>query len=1123
VRWIQRVRKRSESRLLAWLSALSAGRLGAIFALMSILPLLLMAYFSVHLATDSVRRETEKGIRNTASVSALFVGEEMEGLAALVDSYADRPSLIEAIKTGNRETMVSQLRELVGRDGVRTAFLADPAGRLIDIRPATPEIVGDDFSFRDWYRGVTETGQPYVSDAYQSAARGHPRVVAAAAPVEVASGDGSPPQVIGIVVAAYDLESVQDFAMNFVRTQGVTMTITDQRGVVVAEPGAAPTALVSHRSDPQVQAALEGKSGVVEVQGPDGPQLDAFAPVRTLGWTVSIGVPLNKALAGVSTLRSAVEIISMVLILVVAGGLIVLMVALRQRTRAEKQLKESEAQTRSIIDAATEAFVSMNEQGVITGWNERAQSTFGWSRDEVLGRRVADVIIPADMRVAHARGLQNFVETGEGPILDRRVEIEALHRDGRRFPAELIVWPVKTNGGWSFNAFIADITERKKTEEELERAHEQALEASRLKSEFLANMSHEIRTPMNAVIGMTGLLLGTDLSDEQREYAETVRSSGDALLTLINDVLDFSKIEAGKMQLENIDFDLRTAIEEVSEMLAEQAHVKGLELAVIVRSDVPEVLRGDPGRIRQILVNLVGNAIKFTEVGEVAVSVGVVDESSQGLLVRFEVADTGIGLSPEQQDHIFASFTQADASSTRRYGGTGLGLAISKQLSELMGGEIGVESQAGAGSTFSSTVRLERGSVEHLEPIRRRSSLRGLQALIVDDNATNRSILTENLKTWGMNPVSASSGPEALAVLRAAAKNGESFDVAILDFHMPDMDGLQLARAIRDDASIKDTRLLLLTSSGKRGDAREARQVGIEAYLTKPVRTSSLYDCLAMVTGMEPEANSSTVVTQHTVAEMRARTRAHILVVEDNPINQKVAGRMLEKLGHRIDVVSNGLEAVDAVGRIPYAAVLMDCQMPEMDGFEASMRIRRLESPLSQIPIIAMTAGAMQGDREKCLAAGMNDYVSKPVTLEELAAVLDQWLVDGGSERPLPDATDDKSSRLNLRKLATLMEYETERGEFVREFMADAAEKLRLLERSVQTNDSGGAYDAAHTLKGAVGSLGAESLTHLCDIAQKLALTGKAQHMRTLVEEIRSEFDGVVASLRDELPFLVND
>jgi two-component system sensor histidine kinase/response regulator len=628
---------------------------------------------------------------------------------------------------------------------------------------------------------------------------------------------------------------------------------------------------------------------------------------------------------------------------------------------------------------------------------------------------------------------------------------------------------------------------------------------------------------MNAVIGMTGLLLGTDLSDEQREYAETVRSSGDALLTVINDVLDFSKIEAGKMQLEEIDFDLRTVVEEVSEMLAEHAHVKDLELAVLVQSKVPAVVRGDPGRIRQVLVNLVGNAIKFTEAGEVAVSVGIVDESSQGLLVRFDVADTGIGLSVEQQDHVFASFTQADASSTRRYGGTGLGLAISQQLSELMGGEIGVDSEPGVGSTFWFTVRLTRGSVEYLEPTKRRSSLRGLRALIVDDNATNRSILTENLKTWGITPVSASSGPEALAILTATSKNGELFDVAILDFHMPGMDGLQLARAIRDDVSIADTRLVLLTSSGKRGDAREARQAGIEAYLTKPVRLSSLYDCLAAVTGMEPDATSSRVVTRHTIAEMRARTRAHVLVVEDNPVNQKVASRMLEKLGHRVDVVSNGLEAVDAVGRIPYAAVLMDCQMPEMDGFEASMRIRRLNFERSQIPIIAMTAGAMQGDREKCLAAGMNDYVSKPVTLEELAAVLDQWLDTDGSEPSLPEASDDGRSRLNLRQLGTLMEYETERGEFVREFMWDAEEKLRLLELSVESSDSGGAHHAAHTLKGAAGSLGAETLTHLCDVAQNLALSGNVHPMRPLVKEMRTEFDSVVASLRTEFPFLADD
>ncbi|MGH2787765.1 MAG: response regulator [Actinomycetota bacterium] len=1094
-----------------------------VFALISLVPVLLMAYSSIHLATEAVRRQAQDGIRNTSSVSALLVAQEMEGLAQLVDSYADRPFMIEAMQKGDRRALVSQLQELLDREGIRSAFVADPTGRLIDIRPATPEIVGDDFSFRDWYRGVTESGTAYISDAYESALRGHPRVVAAAAPIEAVTGGGSGRELIGIVVAAYDIEAIQGLAKEFARSQGVALTVTDQRGTIVAGPGAAPSALVSLRSEPDVQEALRGRSGIVEVESSGGRRIHAFAPVPSLGWTVSVGIPLDQALRGAATLRSTVLIISTVLVLIVGAVLTVLVIALRQRARAEKELKESETRIRSIIEAATEAFVSIDERGVITGWNDKAHTMFGWSRDEVLGRTVADVIVPPESREAHTHGITRFLETGEGPLLGQRVEIEALHRDGNRIPVELVAWPVKTDDRWTFNAFVADISERKRIEQEIARAHEEALEASRHKSEFLANMSHEIRTPMNAVIGMTGLLLRTELTDEQRDYAETVRSSGDALLTLINDILDYSKIEAGKMQLEAIDFDLRTVIEEVGDLLAEQAQVKALELAVLVKPTVPAVVCGDPGRIRQVLVNLVSNAIKFTEAGEVVVCADVVDESKNELVVRLEVIDTGIGLSADRKDHIFSSFTQADASSTRRYGGTGLGLAISKQLTEMMGGDIGVESEPGAGSTFWFTVRLRHGSVEYLQPFRKRATLHGLRALVVDDNATNRAILTENLKAWEMTPVTAGSGPEALELLREAAGKGRTFDVAILDFHMPDMDGLQLARAIRDDATIGGVRLLLLTSAGNRGDARKAQEAGIEAYLTKPVRPSSLYDCLATVAGMERGGGWSSLITRHTLADMKAQTRAHILVAEDNAVNQKVARRMLEKLEYRVDLVSDGVEAVDAVARISYAAVLMDCQMPEMDGFEASRRIRALESPKGSVPIIAMTAGAMEGDRERCLAAGMNDYMAKPVKLEELAAVLDRWVEseDTNDDSPAGRGQDFPSS-LNMAKLSSLMELENEPGELVREFLGDADDKIRVLQDSIARRDLAGAGDAAHTLKSAAGTLGAETLAMMCDSAQRIAATGSIEELAPLVNAMKEEYETAIATLRAELALLVD-
>ncbi len=662
------------------------------------------------------------------------------------------------------------------------------------------------------------------------------------------------------------------------------------------------------------------------------------------------------------------------------------------RKHTELKLRESEEKYRTTIEHSNDG-VAIVQELKYKYVNERFAFLYGYnSPNEIIGEEASNFIFPDDFDFIREKVKKRY----RGEAANECYEHRGTKKNGEVICVEVSVAKILHEGKPASLVFTRDITERKDAENKLKKAIRDAELANLSKSQFLANMSHEIRTPLNGVMGVLNLLLSTELDKEQLDLVETGKRSSDSLLTVINDILDFSKIEAGELDLEIINFNLRNTIEEVIELPAMMAHDKGLEFAYEIQYDTPDLLKGDPSRLRQIILNLTNNAVKFTEKGEVFLCISPVKESKKKVKLKFEVKDTGIGVPEDKKELIFESFKQSDSSTTRKYGGTGLGLSICKKLTKLMGGEIVVESKIHVGSTFWFTALFKKQSISPKSDDSLPKDIRGKRFLLVDDNKTNLEILKRYLESWGCFCDMAESGEMALTVLNAVAKVKAPYDAAILDMRMPGLDGAELGKMIKENPELKNTTLIMLTSQGLRGDANRMEKIGFAAYLTKPIRRSQLFDCLVNVLSPKERKKSirkTQIITKHYLTDEQ-RKKIRVLVVEDNIVNQKIVVKMIEKAGYQVDVAANGKEAIKSLEIFQYNIVLMDVQMPEMDGFEAVKIIRDDKSKVlnHNIPVIAMTAHALKGDRDICLRAGMNDYTTKPIQPQELFEKIETYI-----------------------------------------------------------------------------------------------------------------------------------
>ncbi len=741
----------------------------------------------------------------------------------------------------------------------------------------------------------------------------------------------------------------------------------------------------------------------------------------------------------------------------------------------------------SIVESSEDAIIGENLSGIIVSWNAGAEKTYGYTAAEIIGLPVT-ALAPFDKK-EEMRLVSERLKKGES--IDH-FETVRRRKDGSFMHVSLMVSPIKNAQGELVGAssIARDISEKKKYEEGLAKARDMALESARVKSEFVANVSHEIRTPMNGVIGMMGLLLNSKLNPRQRDYAETVRTSCDSLLTIINDILDFSKIEASQMRLEIQDFDLQSVVDNTMEFLAPRAHFKDLELLSLVAHDVPVSLRGDPGRLSQIIMNLVGNAIKFTDQGEVMVRIAKQQETDEHVTILVSVTDTGIGIPHERQNHLFQPFIQADNSVSRKYGGTGLGLALSKRFVELMGGEIGLQSDPGNGSTFWFQIMLEKQRGAQISD-KKAADFSDLRVLVACGDGHVGDVVVHQMQPWRFKGVDCVRDYEQARARLRQEGNSNPYNLVILDRKLPGHDSLAFARLITSSSEFPAPRIVLLTTMDQPIDSHLLRDARIGACITKPFKAAALVSSFRGTPGGSARKKNRGGV--HEISGIAHQKRPHLLIVEDNSINQKVMLLQLEQLGYSADAVANGLEAIKAWEQIPYDMILMDCQMPEMDGYAATEAIRRRETEGKHIPLIAMTAHVMVGDREKCIKAGMDDYIPKPIKTENLQAILAKWHPAAEASDAEDGPTDPLTDPAFVRQVSAL-------------FLKETPSYLRAMKRALRKKDAPELRAAAHSVAGSCCIVGTKELKVLCQTIEGKAEAGLLKEVAPLLKKLEGEF-----------------